>query len=105
MGILSKITKPAKELKRKQVQKKAYKKIKKNLEANPELLNAKRDSFERAFGKDRVGRTRKQWCRLVNTYGIKTVCESEKMTEDEVVKKCNEKFSDRVRNSNLKKVE
>lgn len=99
MGITKKITHQAKELKRKHDQKKAYIKIKKGLHENPELLAAKRDSFERAFGKNREFRNRKQWSRLVNTYGMATVCQSENMTEAEVIKKCKESFSDKVRNN------
>lgn len=52
---------------------------------NRDRIDAK---YRKAFGDNKHKRTRKQWLNLVRVYGMKCVCELERMTEEEVNHRC-----------------
>ena len=81
-----------KEYFRKRSQTKAYKKLIAGLMANPKLLIDTKAKFEKAFGVNQINRTRVQWVRLVNVYGVETVAKMEAMTPEEVMSKTKETF-------------
>lgn len=70
-------------------------KIQSNLLDNPKLLLETQAKFEKQFGKDQ-NRTRLQWRNLVRVYGMDKVCELEKMSVEEVQRRCNETFSQKT---------
>lgn len=75
---------------------KAIDKIKEGLLSNPSLLLSTQEKYEHSFGKNSDTRTRIQWQRLVKVYGMKTVCRVEKMTENEIRQRCEEKFAQKI---------
>lgn len=40
------------------------------------------------YGENKFNRTARQWCRLVDVFGIEKVCEQEMMTIEDVKSKC-----------------
>jgi len=77
-------------------QNKAYKKIKADLLSDPKLLVSAKDKFEKAFGVNSIVRTKEQWIRLVNVYGIETVAKTEGLSVDQIKNRCNESFTHKV---------
>jgi len=78
-------------------QRKAYKKIKEELLSNESLMIQTKDAFEKAFGTNNISRTKAQWVRLVNVYGIEVVAQTEGMSTDQIKAHCNESFSNKVK--------
>ena len=76
---------------------KAFKKIKAELENNPKLMIRAKESFEKSFGVNSNTRTKEQWQRLANVYGIDLICQVENLTPEEVQFKCKETFSDKCK--------
>jgi len=62
--------------------------VKQQLLTNPKLLMQQKEKFENAFGKDSETRTPKQWRRLVKVYGMKLVCNTEKLTKKQIKVRC-----------------
>jgi len=85
-----------KEYFRKRSQTKAYKKLHTALLDNPQLMHDTKKRFESAFGVNQINRTRVQWVRLVNVYGVETVAKMESMTPDEVMRKTKENYKMKV---------
>lgn len=56
-----------------------------------------KEIFERQFGVHRDTRTPAQWQKLINVYGIKSVCKAEDMDEATVRKHAGETFSQRLK--------
>lgn len=78
-------------------QRKAYKKIKEQLMSDQSLLIQTKDAFEKAFGTNNISRTKYQWVRLVNVYGIEVVAKTEGMSVEKVREACEESFSNKVK--------
>jgi len=62
--------------------------VKQQLLTNPKLLAQQKAKFENAFGKDSETRTPKQWRRLVKVYGMKLICNTEKLTKEQIKIRC-----------------
>lgn len=56
-----------------------------------------KEIFERQFGVHRDTRTATQWQKLINVYGIKSVCKAEQMDEATVRKHAGETFTQRLK--------
>lgn len=56
-----------------------------------------RTSFEDLYGVNKETRSPRQWSNLVARYGIAQVMETDKMTEKQVIDRCKEKFSDKLK--------
>ena len=74
-----------------------FEKLRECLLNNPKKLLESKYRFEKAFGVNSRLRTSQQWQRLVNLYGIRTVCEMETMTEDEVRHMMIETYDEKLR--------
>ena len=72
------------EYERRKAQKVAYNQMQAMLLNDPKKLAEARQSFEKSFGVDQQTRTAAQWKRLINVYGMPTVCKQENMPEWEV---------------------
>jgi hypothetical protein len=79
---------------------KKFKKIQERLRTDPKFFNETRRKFIHAFGANTVNRTPLQWTRLVNVYGIDVVCLQEQMTKEEVLQRCKETKTERIKRMN-----